>query len=120
MALVNLRGVDESTGLIVSRLRVYTSGIRGIQLGAAEYRSASVVERWSSEIGRKEGRRRSEQPMPCNSYQSVRDDWSICGISMHLFPRFARPVRPGPNTGSSALPDSSVKEKSNWRLCSIC
>ena len=58
MVLVNLRGVDESTGLIVSRLRVCTSGIRGIRLGVAGYRFASVAERWSSEIGRKEGRRR--------------------------------------------------------------
>lgn len=37
----------------------------------------------------------------------------------HLFPRFASPVKPGPNTGSSAFPDSSVREKSKLRFCSI-
>ena len=39
---------------------------------------------------------------------------------MHLFPRFCRPVRHGPKTGSNAFPASSVSEKSKLRLCSIC
>ncbi len=39
---------------------------------------------------------------------------------MHLLPGFCMPVKPGPNTDSSAFPGSFVREKSKLRLSSIC
>jgi hypothetical protein len=74
----------------------------------------------SIEFGKLGERKEFEARKPYSSWIA----WSVSLFRQrnptHLLPRFAKPVKPGPVTGSKALPVSDVREKSYFRFCSIC